>query len=476
MLYKRFGGILAAIFMAALSIFLPAIVAALVPAALLFINSYSERVSQPRSLSSAPLHVKRGHSVQQHYDEHRKLLQSYFVALTRVFKATAPDLLPLLEPPNALHSGYPAPKIIPDDLDSKVPTRAQSAHYSWPWTDELIQKAMTEIDRSNKELARAGNLSSAARRKVYHDLARGYRQIRERQLNIEEHIQYNLMWQREIAANRSNYDRETVLHDRVLERQAVLDILDAQRFGLNLAKRPLSRIAASEFIDVRANLSEREKLLAAEIARATDHLSMPSYVSVRQPSERLWIVHVPFLTDLEDTGFVRSIQRHIERAWHLRSGDDEFRLDLDFKHISAGELYNGGELPHGNQLDIQEHLNLFPTEGAILTTGGAITHVLGRAIVLGPHDIPSRVLAHEFGHILGFKDMYFRGYKDLGKDGFQVMEVAADSQDIMGTPITGAVMRRHYERLIKTYRNLEPQKQLIRSEKSIDRNGSTGRE
>lgn len=197
---------------------------------------------------------------------------------------------------------------------------------------------------------------------------------------------------------------------------------------------------------------------------------------MRQPSERLWIVHVPFLTDLEDTGFVRSIQRHIERAWHLRSGDDEFRLDLDFKHISAGELYDGGELPHGNQLDIQEHLNLFPTEGAILTTGGAITHVLGRAIVLGPHDIPSRVLAHEFGHILGFKDMYFRGYKDLGKDGFQVMEVAADSQDIMGTPITGAVMRRHYERLIKTYRNLEPQKQLIRSEKSIDRNDSTGRE
>jgi hypothetical protein len=140
----------------------------------------------------------------------------------------------------------------------------------------------------------------------------------------------------------------------------------------------------------------------------------------------------------------------------LRSGDDEFRLELEFKHISARELYSRGDLPHGNQLNIQEHLGLFPTEGAILTTGGAITHVLGRAIVLGPHDIPSRVLAHEFGHILGFKDVYFRGYKDLGKNGFQVMEVVADPQDIMGGSTTGTVLRRHYERLIKAYRNLEP--------------------
>lgn len=443
--------------MAALRIFLPAIVAALVAAALLFIIPYPEQVSQPRSFSSAPLHVERSHSVQQHYNDHRKLLQTYFVALTRVFKANAPELLPLIEPPNALHSGHQiAPKIIPDDLDLKVPTRAQSARYSWPWTDELIQRAMTEIDQSNNILARAWNLTGAARRKVYQDLARGYRQIRERQQNIEAHIQYNLLWQGEIAANRSSYDRETVLHDRVLERQAVLDILDAKRFASNLAQQPLSRIAATGFIDVSTKLSEREKLLAAEIARATDHLTLPSYVSVRQPLERLWIVHVPFFTDLEDTGFVQSIQRHIERAWHLRSGDDEFRLELDFKHISTRELYNRSPLPHGNQLDIQEHLGLFPTQGAILTTGGAITHVLGRAIVLGPHDIPSRVLAHEFGHVLGFKDMYFRGYKDLGKDGFQVMEVVADAHDIMGAPVTGAVLRRHYERLIQAYRNLEP--------------------
>jgi len=78
----------------------------------------------------------------------------------------------------------------------------------------------------------------------------------------------------------------------------------------------------------------------------------------------------------------------------------------------------------------------------------SLTHVtLVRCIVIGPEDIPPRVLAHEFGHILGFKDVYFRGYRDLGADGFEVREVVADSDDIMGDPGTGPVKRRHFEAL-----------------------------
>jgi hypothetical protein len=46
------------------------------------------------------------------------------------------------------------------------------------------------------------------------------------------------------------------------------------------------------------------------------------------------------------------------------------------------------------------------------------------------------VLAHEFGHVLGLRDAYFRGYRDLGADGYQVMEVVADPDDIMGAPGT----------------------------------------
>jgi bacillopeptidase F (M6 metalloprotease family) len=99
-------------------------------------------------------------------------------------------------------------------------------------------------------------------------------------------------------------------------------------------------------------------------------------------------------------------------------------------------------------MNIQKHVEQFPAGGAILTTGAITTHVNGRAIILGPHDITKGVLAHEFGHILGFRDAYFRGYKDLAEDGFQVLEIVADSNDIMGAPATGAVLRRHYEKLI----------------------------
>ena len=80
-------------------------------------------------------------------------------------------------------------------------------------------------------------------------------------------------------------------------------------------------------------------------------------------------------------------------------------------------------------MNIQNHVEQFPANGAILTTGAITTHVNGRAIILGPHDITRRVLAHEFGHILGFRDAYFRGYRDLTENGFQVREIVAESDD-----------------------------------------------
>ena len=44
----------------------------------------------------------------------------------------------------------------------------------------------------------------------------------------------------------------------------------------------------------------------------------------------------------------------------------------------------------------------------------------------------------------------FRGYKDPGTDGYQVMEVIAEPEDIMGAPGTGRVMRRHFDRMIES--------------------------
>jgi hypothetical protein len=72
---------------------------------------------------------------------------------------------------------------------------------------------------------------------------------------------------------------------------------------------------------------------------------------------------------------------------------------------------------------LPQHLARFPRDGAVLTTGALTTHFYRGPIVLGSQEIAPSVLAHEFGHVLGFSDTYIRGYKDLGKNGFQVMEV-----------------------------------------------------
>jgi hypothetical protein len=58
-------------------------------------------------------------------------------------------------------------------------------------------------------------------------------------------------------------------------------------------------------------------------------------------------------------------------------------------------------------------------------------------------------LAHEFGHILGFRDFYFRGYRDLDADGCLVLEAITDPNDIMGAPGYGPVTRRHFEKIIE---------------------------
>ena len=52
-----------------------------------------------------------------------------------------------------------------------------------------------------------------------------YRRLCEKLRNIDAHIQYNRFWQAVIAADRAGYDRETELHDEVLERREVRDEL-----------------------------------------------------------------------------------------------------------------------------------------------------------------------------------------------------------------------------------------------------------
>ena len=414
-------------------------------------SAYQARQS-PRP-PDVPLHMQRGDRVQEHYDRYTRRLHVYYESLVAALQSRAPELLPIVEPPNPLQHGYQIlPRIVADQPPLTQPMRPRSAQYSWPWTDYLIDRALSDVDRSEYELKRALSLEPRMRQMAYQQLAARYRQFRAQQQNIDAHIQYNRLWQGAIAANRAKYDWESVLHDWVLKRQEVREIFQGrQAVALTSPQGKMDRLFLASLNKLSRGTSEREHLLEREIDAATDLSSIPGYVRTEQQTDQ-WIIHVPFYTDIEDSEFVQSVKKAIEDTWHLRSGENEFRVALEFSYLSPEYIYGTREPPQKvNQINIQEHVEGFPTDRAILTTGALTTHARGRAIILGPHEITKRVLAHEFGHILGFRDDYFRGYKDLGEDGFQVREVVADANDLMGAPSTGAVLRRHYDKIISSY-------------------------
>ena len=175
---------------------------------------------------------------------------------------------------------------------------------------------------------------------------------------------------------------------------------------------------------------------------------MPGFIATEHRAHES-IFRVPVYTDIADRNFVATVKRIIEAIWNLRDGAREFRVELDITYVPSKSLYPDGAMPAvGEPIDLPRHLQRFPADAAILTTGALTTHVQSYAIVLGPHPITPRILAHEFGHLLGFRDAYVRGYEDLGKDGFQILEVSTDPTDIMADPVAGSVQVKHFEMLL----------------------------
>jgi hypothetical protein len=318
---------------------------------------------------------------------------------------------------------------------------------------------MQELLRSAAALSATQAMSATQSRAVLEKLALDYRRRRERQSNIDAHVQYNHFWQAAIAADRPGYDRETTLFNEVLARLEIHDGLKVleqptarDRVALNLLNVPLG------LAELASTVRKREALLAHRIDASMNLMRTPPFVIIdRNPHE--WIFRVPLFTDIEDRNFIATVRRIIESTWQLKSGKNSFRVELDISYHSTDSLYAGSDNPvKGEHLNILRHLTRFPSGGAILTTGALTTHVQNNAIVLGPHALAARVVAHEFGHILGFRDGYVRGYRDLGEDGFQIMEAVSNPNDIMAAPLTGVVLPSHFKMML---RHNEDQKSLI---------------
>lgn len=313
----------------------------------------------------------------------------------------------------------------------------------------MIENEWRRIVRAEAELYRAKELPEVQRRLIFERLALDFRRMGQQHRNIDAHVQYNRFWQAAIAADRAGYDRATALHDEVLERHGILEGLKRldTAFGqfIGSSRRFHGSIG---LVETNNRLRRREALLTQRINNAMSRIRTPGFVVLdHRPHE--WIFRVPMYTDIEQQDTVESVKRIIEATWQLRDGKNLFRVELEISYISTDLLYADTDKPiRGQKVDVLRHVRRFPSGGAILTTGALTTHVQDYAIVLGPHPVAPRVIAHEFGHVLGFSDNYVRGYKDLGEMGFQIMEVVAEPNDLMAAPASGSVLPGHFKMLL----------------------------
>lgn len=226
---------------------------------------------------------------------------------------------------------------------------------------------------------------------------------------------------------------------------AVLDeIEEKSKTLLKLSKSDAAAIVQG-MVQENAKLVQAQLLIAEHIhynwfwqKNAAANQGMSSTVHDVQPPAFLKLrdhtLYMRIYTDIADLNFLRVFQSSVENEWQAGS----YKTHLDIRNIARNKRY-----------DPKTHLERFPKDGAILTTGSERSYEnRGRAIVLGPEPLTPRELAHKFGHLLGFPDFYQREYKNLGEDGYEITEVVPSYTDIMCEPQRGHVSENHFQALV----------------------------
>jgi len=128
-------------------------------------------------LSTDPAYVVRGRETAERQQELHARMERFHAALTSELRHAAPDLLPTLEPPPSIVTGYQLlPRIAPD-VPHKLPAAPQVVRYSWGWSDILIARQMEAIDRLGADLSTARRVPSTPNRAAYEAIVADYKKI-----------------------------------------------------------------------------------------------------------------------------------------------------------------------------------------------------------------------------------------------------------------------------------------------------------
>jgi hypothetical protein len=350
-----------------------------------------------------PAYLHRGDNVESQYHDYATELRDYDAKLREALTLDASDLVDRLtqKPAPPMRFGYQIlPPIITDGPGNAAGSKPQSRSYSWPRTQSMIEDEIARVAEARERLVRIVE-SKAHQKRDYSALVENHPLLLSNQKRIEENIQYNRFWQKAIADDRPRFDRQTAFYNAFMEGQPSVSTL------------------ASSF-------------------------APPSFLKINHDRDGEWIIVVPTYSDITDSGFLSAFKEAVEHVWRLQTPEILARVEVEFRQITPEAA-----LPTGTHIDVDDHVKHFPADGAVLTTGSNSTYsIVGKYIALGPQEIPPNVIAHEFGHILGFADGYFRGYRALAEDGFEVLEIIPVPDDIMCAPGQGHVRNDHFRLLL----------------------------
>jgi hypothetical protein len=358
-----------------------------------------------------PPYVREGDRVEQEFLAYRERLGAFFTVLRGMIDQQPPGTaaaLPELQQqdaPPAVSSRYGF-GMLPRIVDTPVPASPPVSvfNYSWPITDGYIAGEKIKLDQADASLRNLSNVSTEEKGTAIRNLILEYRKLLANQRTIDQYLQYNQFWQRAIAQDRPRFDQLTKVYEL---------------------------------------LKSDEANTARAIREVLGKPDVPAFIKIDRSMRDSVIVRVPVYTDIVDEEFLAKAKSAIEQLWQVQDGDVKYLLEIEIRKVAPA-------VEQGTRIDVRAHATRFPEDGAVLTTGAQTTHSLvGRYVALAPGDLSTRTLAHEFGHILGFRDGYIRGYRDLGDRGFEILELTSVFDDIMSAPREGHVQAEHFKLLVE---------------------------
>lgn len=338
---------------------------------------------------------------------HGALLRRAHEADDEVARAELTDRPPELRP-----LGY---GVLPEILPEQPPTSVQPTENRYSLKE--ISTAYAADFRDAALLARRA--ASDASLPLLPWVAE-FRRLRGRLRNLEENLNYHARWQAELRAHRDWFEAQNRIVDRVRSRIARGQEDEPVRFDEFALFRPTAALRIEREADGGALLRLR------------------------------------VTTDIEDASYLEHVRRAVIAPFERAAEREGIRLRLDVQWLttSPNAIYDPEPPPLGAPIDRERHLAHFPEEALVLTSGVEHTvAVTGRAVILGSGEIAPRVLAHEFGHLLGFDDAYLRGFEGdpHGAYGVVFVEWVGLFDDLMGNPGGGEVSRAMLERLLAAY-------------------------